>query len=81
MAHLFREETLIGFQKDILGRGWGVGGVLLAASSPRALRESHSCSGERVGAQIRQLNLALVAGRQIPDLVLGPMEGNQIQGR
>lgn len=49
LARVFREETLTGFQKGILGMGWGAGGILPASSSPGALRESHSCSAEGAG--------------------------------
>ena len=50
VAHVFPEETLTGFQKGILGMGWGAGGILPAAPSHGALRESHSCSAEGAGA-------------------------------
>ena len=48
-APLSCEETLTGFQKGMLGRGWGALGVLPTAPSPRALMGSHSCSGDGVG--------------------------------
>lgn len=58
-----------------------MGGVLPAASSLRVLRESHSCSGERVGARSEETaQLGIGGGWTDPRPCLGAYGGQPDPG-